>query len=163
MNLKEIKDYENLYSFDLNTNKVYSHYNSIYLKPYLNKNGYYRIQLNKKGYQKNIFLHRLVYEAHNGTISDGLYIDHIDNNSQNNNIDNLRLATRCENSHNIKKPNNNTTGYKNISLRKNNSYIVTITKNNKNVYRKTFKALEEAIINRDIQLKLFHKDFHNLG
>jgi hypothetical protein len=162
MNLKEIKDYENLYSFDLNTNKVYSHYSSLYLKPYLNKNGYYRIQLNKKGYQKNIFLHRLVYEAHNGPIPDELYIDHIDNNSQNNNIDNLRLATLCENAQNKKKPNNNTSGYKNINLTKNNTYRVIISKNNKIVYRKTFKALEEAIINRDIQLKLFHKEFYNL-
>ena len=36
MNLVPIKDYEDLYSLDLNTNQVYSHYSNKYLKPCLN-------------------------------------------------------------------------------------------------------------------------------
>jgi len=161
MNLKEIKDYPN-YSFDLNTNQVWGHKRKKYLKPKLQQFGYYEINLYKNSKKKSFQFHRLVYEAHNGTIPEGLFIDHIDLNSQNNNIDNLRLATRSENACNQKvKKNNLSTGYKNIGLTKNNTYTVRIKKNKKTVYDKTFKTLEEAIINRDIQLKLIHKEFAN--
>lgn len=162
MNLKEIKDYENLYSFDLNTNQVYGHYRKRYLKPFLRKDGYYCINLSKNNKKKGFLFHRLVYEAHNGNIPEGLYIDHIDNNRQNNNIENLRLANRSENNCNVNK-NNKSTGYKNIRLTKYNNYRVVISKNNKVVYNKTFKTLEEAILNRDVQLVLHHGEFHNLG
>ena len=114
--------------------------------------------------KKTFLFHRLVYEVYNGEIPKGMLIDHIDNNTTNNNIDNLRLATRSENACNIKvKKNNLSTGYKNIRLTKYNTYEVRICKNNKYVYDKTFKSLEEAITNRDIQLKEFHREFHNLG
>ena len=46
MNLKQIKDYPN-YSFDLNTNEVYSHYKKRYLKLNLKINRYYRVTLSK--------------------------------------------------------------------------------------------------------------------
>ena len=160
MNLKPIKDYPN-YSFDLNTNQVYSHYSNKYKKPFLNKDGYYKITLYKNGKEKKFLLHRLVYEAHNGEIPENLCIDHIDNDRQNNNITNLRLCNRSENQHNRKVSKNNKLGYKNIRLTKQGYYRITIEKNNKVVYDKTFKTLEEAIINRDIQLKLIHKEFAN--
>jgi len=164
MNLKEIKDYEDLYSFDLNTNQVYGHKYKKYLKPTLDNRGYYRITLHKKGKEKKFKLHRLVYEAYNGTIPDNMEIDHINNDKKNNNIDNLRLATRVENNCNRKvQKNNKSTGYKNITLTKYNTFNVKIAKNKKFVYSKTFKTLEEAITNRDIQLVLIHGEFMNLG
>ena len=163
MNLVPIKDYEGLYSFDLNNNQVYSYYKKKYLKPVPNKDGYYQIGLYKKNTKKKYFrLHKLVYEYNIGEIPNGYCIDHIDNNRQNNNIDNLRLATRSENSCNVKVKKNKS-GYKNIYLKKCNTYQVRIRKNNKYVYRKTFKTLKEAITNRDIQLKLIHGEFSNLG
>jgi len=164
MNLVPIKDYEDLYSFDLNTNQVWGHKYKKYKKPALRKHGYYQIELSKNSKKKYFTFHRLVYEAHNGEIPEGLCIDHIDNNRLNNNIDNLRLATHSQNSRNRKiHKNNKLSGYKNITLTKYNCYQVKIWKNNKFVYNKTFKTLEEAILNRDIQLKLIHGEFHNLG
>jgi hypothetical protein len=164
MNLVPIKDYEGLYSFDLNTNQVCGHKNKKYKKPYLNKYGYYQIQLCKNSKTKQFKFHRLIYEAYNGEIPEGLFIDHIDNNPLNNNIDNLRLCNTSENNCNKKVSKNNlSTGYKNITLTKYNTYNVRIKKNNKVVYRKTFKNLKEAIINRDIQLVLIHGEFYNLG
>jgi len=164
MNLKPIKDYENLYSFDLNSNQVYSHNIKKYKKTGINNNGYYQIILSKTNKRKTFDIHRLVYEMYNGEIPTGLFIDHIDGNKQNNNIDNLRLCNRSENACNRKIPKNNiSTGYKNITLTKFNTYRVKISKNNKVIYNKTFKTLEEAITNRDIQLLLIHKEFHNLG
>ncbi len=160
MNLKEIKDYPN-YSFDLDNNMVYSHYKNRHLK-YDICGKYYSIQLYKNKKKKKFDIHRLVYEAHNGIIPIGYFIDHKNNDRTNNNIENLRLATHSENSWNRKAQKNNlSTGYKNISLTKFNSYNVQIRKYKKLVYCKTFKTLEEAINNRDIQLKKFHKEFCN--
>jgi len=162
MNLVPIKDYED-YSFDLNNNQVYGHKRKKYLKQNLN-NRYYQIILCKNNKTKGFQFHRLVYEAHNGSIPEGMCIDHIDNNPQNNNIENLRLATLSQNGMNSKTPTNNlSTGYKNITKTKSNTYRVKIKKNNKIVYHKTFKTLEEAILNRDVNLVLHHSEFHNLG
>ena len=163
MNLVPIKDYEDLYSLDLNNNQIYGHKHKKYKKLQLNKDGYYCINLCKNNKVKGFVLHRLVYEAHNGNIPEGLYIDHIDCNRQNNNIENLRLATYSENQHNKKVHKNNLIGYKNIRKRKWNTYQVRIYKNNKMVYCKTFKTLEDAILNRNVQLVLIHGEFHNLG
>jgi len=164
MNLKEIKDYEGLYSFDLNNNQVYTHKYKRYLKPHLNKCGYYHIALYKNSKLKGFKFHRLIYEAHFGTIPEKMCIDHIDNNRQNNNIENLRLATHSQNQMNSKTQKDNlSTGYKNIYKTKCNTYRVRIKKNNKIVYCKVFKTLEESIINRDIQLVLHHGEFYNLG
>ena len=164
MNLVPIKDYEGYYSFDLNTNQIYGHYRKKYKKPYLNNTGYYQIQLWKNSKEKHFVLHRLIYEAYNGEIPEGMIIDHFDNNKQNNNIENLRLATNSENqcNHKVRKD-NLSTGYKNIYKTKGNTYRVQIRKNNKVVYNKTFKTLKQAITNRDIQLVLIHGEFHNLG
>ena len=163
MNLKKIKDYPN-YSFDLNTDQVYSHNNNIYLKPKLKDNMYYQIGLCKNGKMKYFLLHRLVYEAYKSEIPENFCIDHIDNDPKNNNISNLRLCNRSENMWNKKmSKHNKSTGYKNITLTKFNTYQVVIRKYRKIVYQKNFKILEEAILNRDIQLKLIHGEFANLG
>ena len=164
MNLKPIPNYEG-YSFDLNNNQVYSHYKKKYRKLNVNVRGYYYIQLWKNSKIKTLQLHRLIYEMYNGTIPEKMFIDHIDCNILNNNITNLRLANKSQNSCNIKtKKNNLSTGHKNIYQRhKYNTYEVKIYKNGKRVYYKTFKTLEEAIINRDIKLKEIHGEFANLG
>lgn len=46
-------------------------------------------------------LHRAVWEYYNGKIPDGLAIDHIDRNADNNQIENLRLVTYSENNKNV--------------------------------------------------------------
>ena len=162
MNLVPIKDYEN-YSFDLNNNQVYGHKHKKYLKSDLDKDGYYRIILSKNNKPKTFQFHRLIYEAHFGTIPEKMCIDHIDNNKQNNNIENLRLATRSQNSMNKITPKHNLSGYKNIYKTKFNTYEVKIRKNYKIVYCNNFKTLDEAILNRDVNLVLYHGEYFNLG
>tara|TARA_R110000803_G_scaffold92586_1_gene160093 strand:- start:27 stop:512 length:486 start_codon:yes stop_codon:yes gene_type:complete len=161
MDLVEIKDFPN-YSFDKNTNQVYSHNYNKYLTPNLS-NGYYRIKLNKNNKQKNYQLHRLIYQMYYPDIDiTNLEIDHIDNKPLNNNIENLRHCNRSENNCNTKVHKNNLLGVKNISLTKYNNYQVQIKKN-KIRYTKTFKTLEEAIEYRDNKLIELHREFHNLG
>jgi len=163
MNLKPIPNYQGLYSLDLNNNEVYGHKRKKYKKLKLHKYGYYYITLCKNNKIKNFLIHRLIYQAHNGTIPEKMCIDHIDNNPQNNNIENLRVATNSQNNMNIKTKKNNLSGYKNIYKTKCNTYMVQIIKNKKKVYCKIFKTLEEAILNRDIQLVLIHGEYANLG
>jgi len=50
---------------------------------------------NPKG--KLYYIHRLVYEAYHGNISDNMTIDHIDGNSTNNHYNNLQQLTLNEN------------------------------------------------------------------
>lgn len=44
-----------------------------------------------------IYIHRLVWETFKGEIPEGKEIDHIDNDTRNNHIDNLQLVTRRSN------------------------------------------------------------------
>lgn len=58
---------------------------------------YFKASVNKK----NQYLHRMVWEYHNGKIPDGMMIDHIDMDKSNNGISNLRLVTPKQNRENI--------------------------------------------------------------
>ena len=48
-------------------------------------------------YSKSYYVHRLVAAAFHGACPTGLVVDHIDGNSINNNAENLRYITSCEN------------------------------------------------------------------
>ena len=72
--------------------------------------GYWRV-----GSQKE-YVHRVVWELFNGKIPDGLCIDHIDGNTSNNKIENLRLLTHKENMRNTKKSKGNKSGVNGVVL-----------------------------------------------
>lgn len=59
-------------------------------------------------------MHRMVYERHAGPIPDGLTIDHKDHDGLNNRFENLRLATKAEQSCNQRVRSNNTSGFKGV-------------------------------------------------
>lgn len=58
--------------------------------------GYRLVKLLGKTYR----LHRVIWELHNGPIPEGMEIDHIDLNIENNRIDNLRAVTKSQNAFN---------------------------------------------------------------
>jgi hypothetical protein len=97
------------------------------------------ITINKKHYKT----HRLIYFMFHGYMPKE--VDHIDNNSLNNRIENLRPANRSEQCCNTRLRKNNTSGIKGVSFDKNrNKWIVAVAKNKKTVYTNRFKDLELA-------------------
>lgn len=62
-----------------------------------NLNGYHRVNLRKDKKHYYRFVHHLVYELYKGELKEGLVIDHIDGNKQNNHHSNLQLITRSAN------------------------------------------------------------------
>ena len=72
---------------------------------------YWYVGLMHNGIKKDYRVHRLVYRAFVGEIPDGMVIDHIDGNRNNNNVHNLRCVTPSENKQN---PNTKYNGSKEI-------------------------------------------------
>ena len=68
-----------------------------YLKPYLDRDGYYRFWVSIKGKQRTCLAHSLVAECWLGPRPEGYEIDHIDRNRANNDWRNLRYVTHKEN------------------------------------------------------------------
>jgi hypothetical protein len=110
-------EYEN-YEFHYNTNRVWSYYKNGYLKEQPDKDGYDKILLCKNGKYKNILMHRLIYYMYHPLTVFTLKIDHIDGNPQNNNLNNIRLATQQQNTCNKKKQQNTSSQYFGVSWHK---------------------------------------------
>lgn len=60
---------------------------------YYMTSGYHQLMVN----QRHHYTHRCIWIWHNGSIPDGLQVDHIDADKRNNRIDNLQLLTPSEN------------------------------------------------------------------
>lgn len=67
------------------------------LKSEMLQNDYLRVGLNKDGKTMRFLVHRLVWMAFNGTIPDGMQVNHIDECKTNNKLENLNLMTPKEN------------------------------------------------------------------
>lgn len=73
------------------------------------------------------------------------FIDHINGNRQDNRLDNLREATKTQNSYNTKVHKDNGTGVKGVYYNKaNNNYRAQIRYNGKTISLGSFKTIEEA-------------------
>jgi hypothetical protein len=118
------------------------------------KNGYYRIRFNGKKY----LTHRLIFLMHNGFMPN--FVDHADNNPENNCIENLREATRTQNNQNRKNAKNNKTGAKNVTWEKSaNSWRVRININGVSKSFGCFKNIELAELVATEARNKFLKDF----
>ena len=118
------------------------------------KRGYRNICVDYRKY----LAHRLVWLYVYGVWPEG-EIDHIDGNTDNNSLGNLRAATRQQNNWNRSVARQGSElGLHNIG-RRGNSFRVRITNGRTPIYSRQFKSLEKAIAMRDQQLAAFRGKF----
>jgi len=124
----------------------------------INKNGYKITKLKGKIY----LVHRLIYLMIHGYLP--TIIDHIDGNTTNNLIQNLRCATQSQNCCNSKIYRNNKTGIKGIGFNKKyNKYFARCQVNKKSKFLGFFETMEDAKkILDDFRIQN-HKEFANHG
>lgn len=119
---------------------------------------YYRVKLNKQEY----YLHRLIYLYHHGYLPE--CIDHIDRDTTNNKIENLREATKAENCRNQKISKNNTTGVKGVSwFKRDNKWHAKIKVNKKDIHLGYYTNIEDAIKKIKEAREFYHKEFSYQG
>ncbi len=93
--------------------------NGFILNCAIDSHGYRNVTLSvSKGVQKKLKVHRLVAIAFVLNTDSKLFVDHIDNNRTNNNLNNLRWVTRTENAINTQIPSTNASGIKGVSWNK---------------------------------------------
>lgn len=93
---------------------------------------------------RTYYVHRMIFLWHFG--SQPKYIDHINTDSLDNRIENLREATQSQNcaNQNIKK--NNTSGFKGVKFRKDtNKWSASVMVNRKNIALGSFETIDEAV------------------
>ena len=114
---KVIDGYNNNYSIS-NKGNVKNNKTDKILKQGINNDGYHRLGLYVNRKQKPELIHRLVALAFIPNPENKPHTDHINNIKTDNNVNNLRWATRSENQHNHKLSKANTSGVKGVSYDK---------------------------------------------
>lgn len=114
---------------------------------------------------KTYLLHRVLAETFIPNKNNKDYVDHIDGNTLNNNLTNLRWATASENNANRKVASHNTTGYTGISSRKNDWHCRLYYEGE--CYAKCFsksdpESFEKAVLWRAEKEKEIFKEFRRL-
>jgi hypothetical protein len=123
----------------------------------LRKDGYREICLNKQ----HIKSHRAAWAIHHGVLPDG-EIDHKDGDKTNNSIDNLRIATKQQNSFNKPKPSHNTSGYRGVA-KYGNKWMARIKIKGVTEYLGTYEKIEDAAKAYAKRAKEIHGEFFNKG
>ena len=92
---------------------------------------------------EKFYVHRLIWVFHNGSLN-GLDVDHIDGNRDNNKIENLRLVTSQKNNQNIRKARKtNALGVLGVSM-KAGKFCAQISLNRKVKHLGLFDTAEKA-------------------
>lgn len=103
-------------------------------------------------HSKMISMHRLIISP---TV--GVEVDHINGDTLDNRLDNLREATKSQNRHNQFRKKKNLSGYQGITyVRNTNRYHGRVMKDRKVYATKIFKTAEEALIaHMELSISLF--------
>lgn len=94
------------------------------------RNGYKRVRYEGKWLNHHI----LIWEHFNGTVPEGMEVDHIDRNTLNNAPTNLRLVSRAVNNRNRAMHRNNKSGTKGVYWHKHREVWYGQCKRNKKTY-----------------------------
>lgn len=119
-----------------------------------NKAFYKKLNINKKTY----YLHRIIFLFHHGYMPK--IIDHINGDSLDNRIENLREATQSQNCANQRIKTNNKLGVKGIHQdKKSKKYIAKIMLNRKSIWLGSYCLLEDAIEAHRVGSKKYFGEF----
>jgi hypothetical protein len=131
-----------------------------FLKPCLDRYGYYYVSLYKDGKQVNHKVHRLVALTFYFVDDEKLQVDHKDRVKTNNNLLNLRLCSNSQNKMNTDIYQNNTCGLKGVSWRtQEKKWRARITINKKLKHLGYFNTKEDAYEAYKKASKELHGDF----
>ena len=109
---------------------------------YKNNEGYMVLRIKNK----QLKVHRIIWEMHNDKIPDGMEIDHINHKRDDNRIDNLRLVNRKENSMNFSLSVLNKSGFIGVTWNKRLcKWQSNITVNGKQIYLGVFDIIDDAV------------------
>jgi HNH endonuclease len=118
--------------------------------------GYRQVAINGATYLE----HRVIWTMIFGDIPPGLEIDHIDSVKDNNDINNLRLATRSQNKANTGMIKNNTSGFKGVHWHAGGKYWqASIRKDGKDIYLGFFHTPQAASIVYQKAARELNKEF----
>ena len=121
---------------------------------YCNGKPYWKIAINGK----TNYLHHAIFILHHGYKPK--YIDHIDGNSTNNRIENLRAATQSQNAANSVLSCKNTSGFKGVTfLKSTGKWKAQLMKNMKHISLGCYATKEEAYEAYKIGSKKYFGDF----
>jgi hypothetical protein len=121
---------------------------------YDNGSGYKKLNIDGKQY----YAHRIIYLMQHGVMPD--LLDHIDGDTTNNRIENLRPANTSQNMMNSAKTKNSISGCRNVFYSKErNNYAVYITINKKAKYFGAYDDVELASLVADEARRKYHGEF----
>jgi len=116
---------------------------------------YRKVQINNIGYME----HHLVWMLHHGSLST-LDIDHINGDTQDNRIENLREATRSQNLCNQKIRSDNKSGIKGVFfVRSRDKWCATIQYDGLKKHLGYFDSIDDAVNARKNAEQMIHKEF----
>lgn len=106
----------------------------------LTEAGYIKVVL----FRKDFKAHRLAWILHHKVaLPKNIVIDHVNGNASDNRISNLRACSQRENSRNSKRPKNNKSGYKGVSLQ-GSRFRAYICVERRQIHLGRFDTAEEA-------------------
>lgn len=145
--MKEIPGYEGLYAIS-SQGDVFSVKRGKMLKQSLNTPGYFFVCLYKDGMRKHLLTHRLVATTFLPNDKNNKFVDHVDGNTTNNNVINLRWCNYSQNTCNSKKTTRTCSSlYKGVSLVKSSGkWRVSVSENGKRKNRGHFENEKDAAI-----------------